>query len=187
MRDARVTTLFEGTTEIHSIYPALLGVRSLERELRSRRGAAKFLYILKQVVSALVGARFDLRYKAKTPNRAARLAEANIRSVRRLLIFGLLHYGKDIVLQEFFLRRVSTLSMHAFAIMSVLKRLKGRQANGEATGTSDSPSLSEIADGRLLEFLIQEAKEARRENNRLFDKGIEKLNAPILKDLSSLE
>ena len=34
MRDFRVTTVFEGTTEVHSVYPALLGMRSIPKKLK---------------------------------------------------------------------------------------------------------------------------------------------------------
>src|SRR5208283_2036773 len=34
MRDFRVATVFEGTTEIHSLYPALLGMRQIQKRLK---------------------------------------------------------------------------------------------------------------------------------------------------------
>ena len=41
LRDFRVTTVFEGTTEIHSIYPSLSQFRSLGKALGGRRGLAR--------------------------------------------------------------------------------------------------------------------------------------------------
>ena len=38
LRDFRVATVFEGTTEIHSIYPALSGMRNLGNQLRDNQG-----------------------------------------------------------------------------------------------------------------------------------------------------
>ena len=34
MRDFRVTTIFEGTTEIHSMYPALYAIRGLSKKMQ---------------------------------------------------------------------------------------------------------------------------------------------------------
>ena len=155
MRDARVTTIFEGTTEIHSIYPALLGLRPQGKEIGAARGPARILLILKKALSALFGP--GLKLGSGFPPDAAAEAAAIARRIRILLIFGILKYGKGIMLQEFFLRRVTNLSLHLFGIIALARYLKGRSA------APDSP------EGRVLAYFLEEAKAVRKTDGRLSD------------------
>ncbi len=171
MRDARVTTIFEGTTEIHSIYPALLALRPLGKEIGAARGPARILLILKKAFSALFGP--GLKLSSGFPSDAAAEAAAIARRIRGLLIFGILKYGKGIMLQEFFLRRVTNLSLHLFGIIALARYLKGRSAS------PDSP------EGRVLAYFLEEAKAVRKTDGRLSDTPRETMTPRIMKDLSS--
>jgi acyl-CoA dehydrogenase family member 9 len=167
MRDARVTTIFEGTTEIHSIYPALLGLRALGKEIGAKRGAARMVLVAQKLLSAYLGP--GLKFYPEFPAEAAREAAVLGRAIRRLLIAGVLHYGKGVMLQEFYLRRLTTLSLHLFGIIALVKYLRiGAGSRGN----------------RILDYFLEEAKAARKGNNRLRDSRLEKITAQVMKDLS---
>ena len=167
MRDARVTTIFEGTTEIHSIYPALLGLRTLAKEIGAKRGIARMALVARKVLSAYLGP--GLRFGSEFPSEAAREASMLGRAIRRLLISGVLRYGKGVMLQEFYLRRVTTLSLHLFGIIALVKYLRIESA---------------FHGNRILDYFLEEAKAARKMNNRLKDSRLEKINAEIMKALA---
>jgi len=57
MRDFRVTTIFEGTTEIHSIYPALFTLRTLAKRIAAEcpTTASRLKFLLKGMVGRRPG------------------------------------------------------------------------------------------------------------------------------------
>jgi acyl-CoA dehydrogenase family protein 9 len=106
-------------------------------------------------------------------NRAARLAKANARSIRWLLHAGLLVYGKRIHNNQFFLRRLTTLSLYLFSLISVLAKIDAAQKVGA--------DVSE--DLEVLDYLAEEARQARRGNKRLFRSRREALHKKIFEGI----
>jgi acyl-CoA dehydrogenase family member 9 len=164
MRDFRVTTIFEGTTEIHSIYPALLGMKQLGDELKKRVGLSRFLFLGKMLLTCLgdtgwPGSPADVLQK-KAFGEAKKLA----RMIRRRTLLGVLVYGKTLVGREFLLRRISVLSLYLFGILSVLAKLV-RDGNAGDNYSDDRE--------RLARFL-EEAAAACKENKRFRDSRLER-------------
>lgn len=174
MRDFRVTTIFEGTTEIHSIYPALFVLRHLDKHMRKVHPSAfsKLIFLIKGLFARV---QWKLRFHNRVMNRAARLAKANARSIRWLLHAGLLVYGKRIQNNQFFLRRLTTLSLYLFGLISVLAKIDAAQRAGA--------DVSE--DLQVLGYLVEEARKARRDNKRLFRSRREALHRKILQSIVS--
>jgi len=174
MRDFRVTTIFEGTTEIHSIYPPLFVLRHLDKQMRKVHPSAfsKPIFLLKGMFARV---QWKLRFDNRVMNRAARLAKANARSIRWLLYAGLLVYGKTIYNNQFFLRRLTTLSLYLFGLISVLAKIDAAQKAGR--DVSD--------DLKVLDYLVEEARQARRGNKRLFRSKREALHKKIFQDIVS--
>ena len=174
MRDFRVTTIFEGTTEIHSIYPALFVLRHLDKHMRKIHPSAfsKLIFLIKGLFARV---QWKLRFNNRIMNRAARLAKANARSIRWLLHAGLLVYGKRIQNNQFFLRRLTTLSLYLFGLISVLAKIDAAQRAGA--------DVSE--DLQVLGYLVEEARKARRDNKRLFRSRREALHRKILQSIVS--
>ena len=174
MRDFRVTTIFEGTTEIHSIYPALFVLRHLDKHMRKIHPSAfsKLIFLIKGLFARV---QWKLRFNNRIMNRAARLAKANARSIRWLLHAGLLVYGKGIQNNQFFLRRLTTLSLYLFGLISVLAKIDAAQRAGA--------DVSE--DLQVLGYLVEEARKARRDNKRLFRSRREALHRKILQSIVS--
>ncbi len=175
MRDFRVTTVFEGTTEIHSVYPALFLLRALGKRLGGgKKGAvARLYYLLKELLH-----RYPWPLTSDDPvlRRAARIAQRNARAVRRMAHLALLLYGRRAVEKEFLLRRITHLSLNAYGILSCLVFLEsaGRR-NGRKRG-------EELA---MLRYFLEETKEARRREGGFFGRPKEKIHSAIWKDLEN--
>ena len=108
-------------------------------------------------------------------NRAVRLAKANARSIRWLLHAGLLIYGKRIQKKQFFLRRLTNLSLYLFGIVSVLAKIDAEQKMGR--------DVSE--DLKILAYIVDEALQVRKDNTRLLSSRQESLHKKIFQDIVS--
>ena len=148
MRDFRVTTIFEGTSEIHTIYPPLTVFRSAGKSVSGRGLIGKLLALWRLRSPRLLG-----RLKADHPTlkRALKTAAVSEKLFRRLLTQGLRRYGTRITGQEFYLRRMTYLSLSAFWLVASVASLTSRY-NGEY-------SEEDLA---LLEYLRAETGEIQR-------------------------
>ncbi|MEX2444123.1 MAG: acyl-CoA dehydrogenase family protein [Alkalispirochaeta sp.] len=146
MRDARVTTIFEGTSEIHAIYPPLTLFRKIGKELKGASALQKLITILRLrkplLLESAAGSDLNLQ-------RALRTARKSERLFRSLLRYGLMTFGKDVVHQEFFLRRMTRLSTSLFWLVSTVSVLRNRYGDGDIGDENRA----------LVEYLIAEAKE----------------------------
>jgi len=174
MRDFRVTTIFEGTTEIHSIYPSLFAIGRIAKEFKTRQRFDKWMYLVKEFVMSFAPMKWELRFDDRTLNKAVRLAQSHARTIRRMLIFGLIEYGKKIGNEEFFLRRISTLSVYCFGLLSVLAKISADRSAGRRSAE----------DIRLLSYFIEEARMVRSTNRHFFDAKCERLISDIFGALS---
>lgn len=174
MRDFRVVTIFEGTTEIHSIYPALYLLGRLGKKLRAHQGISRWTFIARAFFSSIAKMPWSLDDSNKTLLSAVRLAKANARTVRRLLLLGILFYGEKVGEREFFLRRVTTLSLYLFGILSALAKIEADHRAGLSNG----------GDLKLLGYFVEEAREARRSNCCPFSTKKERIGALIFRDLA---
>jgi acyl-CoA dehydrogenase family protein 9 len=174
MRDFRVTTIFEGTTEIHSIYPPLFVLRNLDKKMKAAHHSksSKVVFLLKGMFAR---AKWKLSFNNRVMKRAVRLAKANARSIRVLLQAGLLIHGKRIQNRQFFLRRLTNLSLYLFGILSVLAKIDGKQKMGR--------DVSE--DLKILAYFVEEARQVRKDNTHLFRSTQEAVHKKIFQDIAS--
>ena len=174
MRDFRVATVFEGTTEIHSIYPPLYMVRTLGKRLKRMggRNTARVLFLIRGMVGRT---RWHPDTRGKVMARAARLVRRNARKIRWALHGGLLRYGTAIRHEEFFLRRITVLSMYLYGALCSTARIEARRRKGEdVTG-----------DLVLLEYFVEEGRLAGRHMGRLFSPRLEKLHQRVMEVIAS--
>jgi len=178
MRDFRVATVFEGTTEIHSLYPALLGMRQIANRLKESGRSP--LWLAFDLVKLLVrGWKWPPTFDNEVMHKALGEAKKSAKAARVLLLSGLLLYGKAIARgqtadREFLLRRITTLSLYTFGILALLSQMDQKQ---KAKGI-------EPVDARILECFVAEAKEARRQNRRFFDSKKERLNSALFREMA---
>jgi acyl-CoA dehydrogenase family protein 9 len=176
MRDFRVVPIFEGTTEIHSAYPALFLLGRLKKELRSRDGFSRWSYVIKAFFSSFAAMPWRVDGGDKTMQEAVRLVKANARTIKRMLFLGIIFHGEKVVGRQFFLRRVTTLSLYAFGVVSVLAKISADLKVGVAKS----------GDLNLLRYFLEEAKEARCKSTRIFDTEKEKLGAAVFHNLETI-
>jgi acyl-CoA dehydrogenase family member 9 len=169
MRDFRVATVFEGTTEIHSFYPALAAIRGIVRHLREGHISmpARFTFLLQ---NAFKKTEWPLKFQEARLRHASRMARTTAAAIRRMLFLGLLIYGKRIFEKQFYLRRITTLSVHLFGLLAILTKL-GRD---EEKGRLKTDELD------LLAYFMEQVKEAKKANIRLFDSALERFNSRLM-------
>ena len=172
MRDFRVTTVFEGTSEIHSIYPALYLVRVLGKKLKGS-GKGRSGQAIALVREGLTGPAIPLHYKNSTMKRAARTVRKNARAVRRMVHLGVLFHGKKIVGREFLLRRITELSLDVLGLLTILAWIEKEREGG--MGIKEKL--------HLLDYFILEAEKRSAVNRRLFARREESLHNRVYRDI----
>lgn len=140
MRDFRVTTVFEGTSEIHTIYPPLVVMRLLSKELDTRTGLDRILYYYRQQNSAI---NLDIPKIEGVEVEALKLALALTQKLKKLLLKSMKHYKKQITAKELLLRDMTALSTQVLILISTLLRHRDDRLNGRAT-REDKLVLEEI-------------------------------------------
>ena len=168
MRDFRVTTVFEGTTEIHSIYPALFLARQVQKHIQASRGK-KWAFI-KFLLDNLAGrGKGPPKRSDRTMRRASAFVKRCARAVRRMLLLGMILYGEGMTGRQYLLRRISTLSLYLYATVSVLA--------GITSSTDAGPPRGEELE--LLDRFLAEAREVWQENAGFRDSRKERLNGTL--------
>jgi acyl-CoA dehydrogenase family protein 9 len=181
MCDFRAATVFEGTTELHSIYPALLAMRQIEKRLKES-GRLPLSLAFKLLKLLVKGDKWPVAFDNRVMRKTLREAKKTAKAARILLLSGLLLYGRSIVRgktanREFLLRRITTLSLYTFGILALLSEADQKQRAGEL----------EAGDLRILKCFATEAKEVRRKNSRLFDSKRERLGSALFKESGKRE
>jgi acyl-CoA dehydrogenase family protein 9 len=173
IRDFRVATVFEGTTEIHSIYPALFGLRRMAEWLtKSERGP--FGKVIDMLKSLTRRAKWPLSFKHVSMRRALKEAKRNARLLRILFAACHLIYGRTIARgriaeREYLLRRIGNLSLYLFGLMALLSDAAKKEASGKL----------QEKDLKIIDYFAFEAKEVRNLNRHFFDSKKEKLGAVV--------
>jgi acyl-CoA dehydrogenase family protein 9 len=169
MRDFRVTTIFEGTTEIHSIYPALFALRALDKRLQaSATGRLSRLTLLFKEFFRRT--RWPIAFNEKIMRRAAHFAKGSARRVRLMLVIGFLVHGRSLRRKEFFLRRITFLSIYLYGIITVLARLEAAHRSGHSIKSGLG----------FLAYFLEEARQVQKLNRHVFATRQEKLHHKIL-------
>ncbi len=145
MRDFRVTTIFEGTSEIHSIYPPLTVFRTWGKLIKS--GEKSKSAVLFDLPKARIGSSPFGDSQLSEGVKLARLLEKRF---RKLASLGLRKYGKKVATKEYFLRSMTRLNLAAFALLASASYLDWQARSGKAISTADRARYS---------YLMQEARE----------------------------
>lgn len=174
MRDFRVTTIFEGTTEIHSIYPALFVVRTLTKQIQKAYPGKieQFRQLFKILFRRST---WKIRFRHRRLNPSIRLAKSLARRIRFLILTGIMIHGRNITEKQFYLRRITFLSFYLYGLLALTARLSSKKKDG-----SDP---SEEMD--ILAFLMEEARSYQRHNGIIHGSIKERLHKRVFRHLSS--
>lgn len=172
MRDFRVTTIFEGTTEIHSIYPAMFVLRTLSKRVQTL-GSGRLSQLALLVKEMFRRSRWPLVFNGKIEKRAARFARASSRRIRLMILAGFLIYGQSVTRREFFLRRITTLSLYLYGIIAILAKFKAARKSGHLLENDRS----------ILAYFLEEARQVKKHNLHIFPGPLEKLHKKITSDM----
>ncbi len=172
MRDFRVTTIFEGTTEIHTIYPPLLLVKALTSIRKNKEESSKggIRSMLGNLVQRPL---FGLLLQEEAERKAAQFVTENARLIKKKLLWAAVRYGKNITEHEFYLARITGLSLYTFGILAMLAMIESRRKQG----------IDIKEDLLLLGYFLAEAEENRRAETSPFHSEKEKLHHLIFKNL----
>ena len=151
MRDFRVTTIFEGTTEIHSIYPAMTLIRPVGKQWRQLSSSLLFDFV-RNLYLFFGGNEIEGGLKDSTVKRAVRFTRWTALLIRFLLLMGLWLYKEKVYQQQFYLRRITYLSMYCLGLLAIVDRLL-------TPGRNQSRFKSER---RYLALFLEEARRYRR-------------------------
>ncbi len=173
LRDYRVTTIFEGTTEIHSIYPALFVLRNLNKEMRLAKKSklSELAFLVKGIFARKA---WKKHFNDRTMNRATRLVKANARLVRLLLYAGMLLYGRRIQDKQFFLRRITNLSLYLYGTICILARIEANKKMG----------LDVSEDITVLAYFLGEARQSRKRDRGLLPTKKESLHKKVFETIN---
>ena len=172
MRDFRVTTIFEGTTEIHSIYPAMFVLRTLSKRMQAAGSGrlSQFILLIKEMFRR---SRWPLVFNEKTEKRAARFARASARRIRLMILAGFLIYGQSVTRKEFFLRRITTLSLYLYGVIAILAKFAAARKTGHTMENDRS----------ILAYFLEEARHVKKHNLHIFPSPLEKLHKAITSEI----
>lgn len=174
LRDFRVTTIFEGTTEIHSIYPALFMMRKLTKHMKTVAPGkiSQMAYLIKMFFQKTG---WNHKFAYKEMNQAARIARSMARSIRFLVISGLLLYGQKVLQKQFFLRRITSLSVYFYGILAMLARINSAVKAGQPVAE----------DLNVMAYFANEARQYQRQNRYLLPSKTELLHKWVYKDITA--
>jgi acyl-CoA dehydrogenase family member 9 len=175
MRDFRVTTIFEGTTEIHSIHPGLIITRKLQDTLKEKTGLS---FKIKFIFSSLFPGFFN-PLKVGTPalKPAARMVSRLIRKIFIFTLFGLIRYGERIRWKEFLLRRITFLSMYAFGILAMIAQIETARHEGKPIDN----------DNEILRFFVHEARQYTRHHAGWFSGTSDRITEKVFSTIEQPE
>ncbi|MBW2436723.1 MAG: acyl-CoA dehydrogenase family protein [Deltaproteobacteria bacterium] len=172
MRDFRVATIFEGTTEIHSMYPAMFVLRTLSKRIQAQSSGrvSQLITLIKEMFRR---SSWPLNFDDKRMNRALRFAKSNARRIRLMILMGTILFGRSITQKQFFLRRITTLSLYLYGIIAVLAKIEAARKSGRPVA----------ADLDVLAYFLEEARQTGKLNRRLFPTRQEQLHHKIASEI----
>ena len=106
-------------------------------------------------------------------NRAAKACRSLAGNIRFLIIAGLFFYGEAILQKQFFLRRISNLSLYFFSILAILARIESKLNSGHSVGS----------DLEILNYFTEEALQYKRINRKFLPEKKELFHKKIFKEI----
>jgi hypothetical protein len=121
----------------------------MQLQLETSGPLSRLWFLLKGM---LLLPRWKFRFHQTEMDRAKRFAWFSALLMRWMLIAGLLLYGRKLSEKQFYLRRITHLSLDLFATLALLSRIETARLRGRSVAD----------DLNLLDFFVSAAKNARR-------------------------
>ncbi|MGD8263458.1 MAG: hypothetical protein PVG70_11185 [Desulfobacterales bacterium] len=125
--------------------------------------------VFRLIKSFFLGSRWHNTFAARPMQQAARASKSLARRIRYMVLFGILRYRENVFTRQYFLRRITYLSLYLFAIVSMLARIEAARRGGDCIEE----------DLKLLELFLEQARQVKR-NFRLLPSREECLNDDIM-------
>jgi acyl-CoA dehydrogenase family protein 9 len=167
-----VTTVFEGTTEIHSMYPALFLMRKRGGAIE-RAGLSPWKRVLFLLKECLPKRGLGLDFGDPGLPAGRRFVWRAVWAVNRMLAVGLLVHGRSLAGKQFLLRRITTLSLYAYALIGIMAGADGARRAGDPDAL--------VSD--LQQYFLLEAREMARRARRFLPDRREILHRRIVSRL----
>jgi hypothetical protein len=95
------------------------------------------------------------------------------RRIQFLIISGLLLYGQKVLQKQFFLRRITSLSVYFYGILAMLARTNSAVKAGQSV----------VEDLKVMAYFANEARQYQRQNRHLFPSKTEGLHKSVYKNI----
>lgn len=155
MRDFRVATIFEGTTEIHLTYPPLSLARTFSKMLK-KKSESRFGQLLAIYKFYLGCSNWKINSDLKSVRSSAKQLKSCARLYRKLFLRSFVSLGAQMPFHEYLLRRLTVISYYAYGLSSLIAKMQYLQLRG-----ADVSNLETI-----LEFFREEARIECKKNYR---------------------
>ena len=110
-----------------------------------------------------------ISYKSKTMKKAVRLTKKMTKRIRFLIIMGMVYYNEQVIHHQYFLRRITTLSVHVYGMLAQLRRIQSLKLNGRDI----------LEEEKILDYFIEKSREVFKLNNFLKPSKMEGINKNI--------
>jgi acyl-CoA dehydrogenase family protein 9 len=132
-------------------------------------GFGKLSQMVYAIKTILKRDKWPMNFRDSLMKDALKIAKRNARSIRKMLLLGILIHGKNLPQKEFLLRRITRLSFYLFGLTCMLAYLNCCEMEGH-----------DVTDQKkMLSYFLEEAKSARKINNRFSKSKKEKLHHEI--------
>jgi acyl-CoA dehydrogenase family protein 9 len=172
LRDFRVTTIFEGTSEIHTIYPPLYLLRQLTGG-GGEDGTGGSFSLPGLVRKLFRNPCLSLHFGEPGMDRALGRIGRAVWRIKLMLGWGLFRHGRRLPDRQLFLGRITDLSLYLYGALCLLATIASRRAQG----------LDQLEELRLLDYFLAEFEEISRQRGRFRLNRRERLLARIFADL----
>ena len=153
MRDFRVAPIFEGTTEIHSIYPPVSVLRNMAKIIFPG-GKFSVFKAVKLYLLLFKPSMWCTCDKNKVVKKALKKVKRYAKIFRKMFISSFFKYGKRFPEKELLLRRMTTISTQVFALISMVYKI--RAGSGDTSKTESA-----------LSYYLESSEKIVRDNIRI--------------------
>jgi acyl-CoA dehydrogenase family protein 9 len=151
------------------MYPALYFMRNISKQLE-QMASRKIAFLIFLIKGIFLRTRWSITFEKGPMQQAARIGKSLARKIRYMVLTGMLLYRENVLARQYFLRRITYLSLYLFAIVAILARIEASRHVGDRIEE----------DLKLLELFTEQARQVSKKNFRLLPSREECLNDDMM-------